>query len=1111
MKKLILSFIAALMAFAASAEFSVGQLRYEVLQSGEVECTGFTSTALAQNPTTVTIPGRVTSSGTVYKVYNIASSAFQNSTSLQSVYVDWGIVVIGHDAFNGCSKLYSVRLPSTITTIETYAFANCTSMGVFGIAATTRPFVASSAFYNMKKCNVHVATEAARPSYNSSTIWTNIDTDGSVARTPNLACDFNVANRYYIIHTGRTVSSNSAKATLIGVADNVTYIPITSVTNNAPATYGGCSSGYTASVTRIAPYACRNNTKLTSVGHSDVGAYTGFEEVGDGAFEGCTAITFVGIPCGRVGSNAFENCTALTSVQLYSTSDMDGGVDILGSKAFYGCTQLKELLVSNTRHVLQIGTDAFGNNHSTFKCYLPIKFFYSNYTSVSNWSSTGAIAATKVHPFIVPKTEWTAISCFKPITLNYDNDAHYYTITSVNQGVATTATMQRVGVNYVEAGTGLLMQATPGVIYRFTTRTSGSSVGTNLLKAVNGSQEYLNNEVGAYRYIFNPTTKVFDALSSSNNVVYSGETYLETAIYYTTDGHIYPDGTSSVYNLSLNGNPVTSANCGDLTVIDGVSGTVNYNPETRTLTLNGAIVTGRINTMQDGIVINAQGDNTVGSLRLYVQYTRDDENYTITGTGRLTTAQILSCGNVYITGGVKLNVTGEGAYNYSFGPTLYEVSNPYYIYPKITISGQGTELHVAGYNGLVNARSITMEDGHYIAKPHGAYFKPLGTNATYGYFVDAYGNELRETELLITDAAPRGFKYQGLWYEQTATNTVQLIEPQQGDNYTGDIVIPEVFTRGTQVYVPTKIDTCAFTGTLVTSADLPTSVTSIADRAFYGAKKLKTLILNGDKLPRKYTLLGDDFMGDNASGFVCYVNNNTLLSWMQTYNSINFLPWVKTNSDNGYLTFSCARPITLPSELTAYRVTGFDAARRMATTTKRTSKNIPSHYGVILKGEPDTRYLLAAYATEPSAGEHMLRPLLDTEDIPYAPFATTPDDTKAYFLASNGGGSEWHEFQNNIDLFMKLNTGIAYLAVDKTLLGDDYTSPVQLDLWYTPEYMVGDVDGSGIVDVDDVNALINIILDKKPASYYSGVADVDSSGLVDVDDVNAVINIILSM
>ncbi len=56
----------------------------------------------------------------------------------------------------------------------------------------------------------------------------------------------------------------------------------------------------------------------------------------------------------------------------------------------------------------------------------------------------------------------------------------------------------------------------------------------------------------------------------------------------------------------------------------------------------------------------------------------------------------------------------------------------------------------------------------------------------------------------------------------------------------------------------------------------------------------------------------------------------------------------------------------------------------------------------------------------------------------------------------------------------------------------------------------GDVNADGTVDIDDVNALICIILGKAQASDYAGVADVDASGNIDVDDVNEVIKIILN-
>ena len=61
------------------------------------------------------------------------------------------------------------------------------------------------------------------------------------------------------------------------------------------------------------------------------------------------------------------------------------------------------------------------------------------------------------------------------------------------------------------------------------------------------------------------------------------------------------------------------------------------------------------------------------------------------------------------------------------------------------------------------------------------------------------------------------------------------------------------------------------------------------------------------------------------------------------------------------------------------------------------------------------------------------------------------------------------------------------------------------------ECMKGDVDASSIVDVDDVNAMINLILSyDQYKDKYPGEADLDGSGIVDVDDVNALINIILN-
>ncbi len=54
--------------------------------------------------------------------------------------------------------------------------------------------------------------------------------------------------------------------------------------------------------------------------------------------------------------------------------------------------------------------------------------------------------------------------------------------------------------------------------------------------------------------------------------------------------------------------------------------------------------------------------------------------------------------------------------------------------------------------------------------------------------------------------------------------------------------------------------------------------------------------------------------------------------------------------------------------------------------------------------------------------------------------------------------------------------------------------------------LTGDVNGDGTVDIDDVNAVINIIL----GATAIDAADVNGDGTIDIDDVNTIINIILS-
>lgn len=110
------------------------------------------------------------------------------------------------------------------------------------------------------------------------------------------------------------------------------------------------------------------------------------------------------------------------------------------------------------------------------------------------------------------------------------------------------------------------------------------------------------------------------------------------------------DGPSS-YGINIIGVPVTSENCNDLSVIDGVSGTVKYDPTTKTLTLENATIDagnkdqGISNNGVSNLNIQVTGTNNIKSSSAAIILLKPT---TIKGSGTLNTASTTDCG-LYIT------------------------------------------------------------------------------------------------------------------------------------------------------------------------------------------------------------------------------------------------------------------------------------------------------------------------------------------------------------------------------------------------------------------------------------------------------------------------------
>lgn len=109
----------------------------------------------------VTIPEKVTYSGTTYSVTSIGGSAFENCSGLTSVTIPNSVTSIGSEAFSCCSGLKSVTIGNSVISIGDVAFANCsgltsvtignsvTSIGEYAFGGCYR---LNYVFHNAKSC-----------------------------------------------------------------------------------------------------------------------------------------------------------------------------------------------------------------------------------------------------------------------------------------------------------------------------------------------------------------------------------------------------------------------------------------------------------------------------------------------------------------------------------------------------------------------------------------------------------------------------------------------------------------------------------------------------------------------------------------------------------------------------------------------------------------------------------------------------------------------------------------------------------------------------------------------------------------------------------------------
>lgn len=287
--------------------------------------------------TTVSVPATVTS---------IGSSAFYSCSALTAITIPEGVTDIWSNTFYGCKKLTQITIPASITHIGLNAFQNCSGL--------TRVNITDLAAW----CGIDFESHTANPVYLGKNLYVNgsLLTRLVVPASVKTLCSSTFAGCTSLTEVVIPDTVETIEGSAFACCSNLQSmtIPFLGMHNSTTGRYPQYPFGYLFGSTNFTGGTSASQPYYNSVSTTTSSTYyipnslTSVKVTGGdityGAFFGCKKLTSIDVSATESGiaGRAFYNCEALTDLKLPSN------INKVGTYAFHACLKLTEITLPDT-------------------------------------------------------------------------------------------------------------------------------------------------------------------------------------------------------------------------------------------------------------------------------------------------------------------------------------------------------------------------------------------------------------------------------------------------------------------------------------------------------------------------------------------------------------------------------------------------------------------------------------------------------------------------------------------------------------------------------------------------------------------------------------------